>query len=102
MLAVEIRRDSRAIKKLEVFAGNILKIFVPKNLKIQLAEYTEYDTGIVVNLPKNVNVNRYYCSIDKQFIKINSGNKRIYLGLLNSSFTKEFIVKKQYSWFITV
>ena len=91
MLAVERRRDSRTIKKPEPFAGNLLKIFVRKNLKFQLAECTEYDTGIDVTLPKNIN--RYYCSIDKQFIKINSGKKCIYLGLFNSFFTKEFTVK---------
>ena len=55
MLTVEIRRDNRAIKKPELFAGNISKVFVPKNFKFQPAEHTEYDTGIVVNLPKNVN-----------------------------------------------
>ena len=83
MSTVERRRDSRAIKKPEPFAGNLLKIFERKNLKFQPAECTEYDTGIDVNLPKNVN--GYYCSIDKQFIKINSGNKRIYLGLLQKN-----------------
>lgn len=79
-------RDSRTIKRQELFAGNILKMFAPKNLKFQPAEYTKYDTGIVVNLPKNVK------SINKKLIKINSGNKRIYLELLSSSFTKEFTV----------
>ena len=87
---VEIRRDSRAIEKPEHFAANILKTFVPKNFKFQLTEYTESHTGIVVNLPRNIK--RYYCSIAKQFIKINSNNKCVYLGLLNSSFTKAFTV----------
>ena len=86
ILTVEIMRDSRAIKRQELFAGNILKMFAPKNLKFQPAEYTKYDTGIVVNLPKNVK--RCYCSINKQFIKVSSGNKCIYLGLLNNYFTK--------------
>ena len=86
MLTVEIKRDDRVIKKPELFEGNTLKIFAPKNLKFQPAEYTEYDRGIVVNLPKNVK------SINKQLIKINAGNKRIYLELLSSSFTKEFTV----------
>ena len=70
----------------------MLKIFAPKNLQFQPTHYTEYNTGSVVNLPKNIN--EYYCSINKQFIKIDSGNLHIYLGLLNSFFTKEFTVKK--------
>ena len=52
MLTVEIRRDSRAIKKPELFAGNILKVFAPTNLKLPPAEYTEYDTGIVATYQK--------------------------------------------------
>ena len=40
MLRVEIKRDSRAIIK----PG---KLFAPKNLMFQLADYTEYDTEIV-------------------------------------------------------
>ena len=33
MLTVEIKRDDRVIKKPELFEGNTLKIFAPKNLK---------------------------------------------------------------------
>ena len=35
-----------------------------------------------------------YCWLNEQLIKINLDNKCIYLGLLNSSFTKESVVKK--------
>ena len=52
MLTVEIRRDSRTIKKPELFAGNILKVFAPTNLKLQPVEYTEHDTGIVATYQK--------------------------------------------------
>ena len=62
----------------------MLKIFAPKNVKFQLTEHADYNTEVVVNLPKNVN--GYYYSINKQFIKTNSSNRRIYLELLNSSF----------------
>ena len=41
VLTVEIKRDSRAIIK----PG---KLFAPKNLMFELADYTEYDTEIVV------------------------------------------------------
>lgn len=48
MLTVEKKTGSREIKKPELFASNILKIFAPKNLKFHLAEYTEYDARFLL------------------------------------------------------
>ena len=49
MSTFEIGRDKRAIKKPELLSDNVLKIFAPRKLKLRQAEYTEYNTGIVVN-----------------------------------------------------
>ena len=48
MSTFQVVRDSRAIKKPELFSSNVLKIFAPKTLKFKQAEYTRHDTGIVV------------------------------------------------------
>ena len=92
MSTFEVVRDSRAIKKLELFSANVLKIFGSKNLKFKQTEYTERDTGIIVNLPDNINA--YYCSTDKNFKKLNAGKTIIYLGLVNLAFTDELIIQK--------
>ena len=92
MPTVKIRRDSRAIEKPEHFAANILKTFAPKNFKFQLTEYTECHTGIVVNLPRNIN--RYYCSIAKQFIKINPTTNLYTLECLTVPLQKHLLSKK--------
>ena len=65
MSTFEVVREGRAIKKPELFSDNVLKMFAPRTLKFKLAGYTEFDTGIIVNLPTNIN--RYYISVDIKF-----------------------------------
>ena len=91
MARLEIIQDSKSIKKTELLSSNILKTFAPRTLKFRQAEYTEYDSGIVVNCPDNIIA--YYCSLDTSFKKLEPGTTRIYLGLLNLSFTENFTLK---------
>ena len=84
MTTVEIIRDSKSIKKPELFSKNTLKLFAPKKLIFKAAEYTRIDTGIEINIPKNTDA--FYCSLDRHFTEAAEAKNRIYLRLLNKSF----------------
>ena len=91
MSTLEIIQDSRSVKTPEL-SSNILKIFVPRTLKFRQAEYTEYNSGTVVNFLDNITA--YYCCLDTNFKKLEPGTTGIYLGLLNLSFTENSTLKK--------
>ena len=52
--------DSKSIKKTELLSGNKLKIFAPKKLNFKKAENNQFDTVVVIILPKDIV--GYYCS----------------------------------------
>ena len=81
-----------AVKKPELFSSNFFRIFAPKTLIFKQAEYTKYDIAIVIDLPDNINAQ--YCSLDKNFKKLEQEKTRIYLGLPNFSFKDELLIKK--------
>ena len=54
METVEIIRDSRSINKPKLLSGNRIEIFAPKKLIFKNAEYTKFDTGIVIALSENI------------------------------------------------
>ena len=91
-MIVEIIGDSKSIKKTELFSKNTLKLFAPKKLIFEAPKYTRIDTDLEVNIPKNTNA--FYCSLDRDFTKIDEEKHRIYLGLLNKLFIKDFCLKK--------
>ena len=65
MTTVEIIRDSKTIKKPELFPKNTLKLFAPKKLIFKAAEYTRIDAGVEINIPKNTDA--FYCSLVRDF-----------------------------------
>ena len=54
METVEIIRDSRSIEKPKLLSENRTEIFAPKKIFFKNADYTEFDTGIVIVLPKKL------------------------------------------------
>ena len=74
------------IKKRKLFPVNILTIFAPK--------ISSFNRQSIQSTLQELFLTCQKILLFNQFIKINSGNKRIYLGLLNSSFTKGFIITK--------
>ena len=88
MTAIEVRRDSRAVKKPKPFSSNIFRIFDPKTLKFKQAELQSMLVGL------SDNITAHYCSLDKNFKKLRPGKARIYLGLLDLSFKDELVIKK--------
>ena len=71
---------------------NKTEIFAPKKLNFKSAEYTQYDTGVVIILPDNFS--RYYWSLDSNLKSLNAGENRLYFGLLNQTFTLNFTLQK--------
>ena len=93
MRTVEIITDSKSIKKPELFSKNTLHLFAPKKIIFKAVEYTRIDTCIETNIPKNTGAS--YCSLNRDFTQADKGKSRIYLGLLNKSFIKDFCAKKE-------
>ena len=92
MTTVDIIRDNKSIKKPELFSKNTFKLFATKILVFRAGEFTRFHTGIEITITENTD--KFYCSLDRDFTEAVPGKNRIYLGLLNKSFIKDFQISK--------
>ena len=91
---VTFRRDSKIVKKPLHLKNGVFLIYAPRQLKLSPTQFERYDAEVAVILPENSC--GYFTSKFKidEIEQISGDIQRIWIEILNRSFTEEIVIKK--------
>ena len=93
-MEVIFERDNQGVKKPQHLQKNIFIIYSPRTVTVETANCVEIDTNIILNLPKKAKAFLTSKFRGHEICEINNGKRRLWLKVLNTSYTEDLKIKK--------
>ena len=93
-MEVFFERDNQRVKKPKHLQKNIFIIYSPRTVTIETASCTKIDTNIILKLQKQAKAFVATKFRGHEIYEINNEKKRLWIEVLNTSYTEELKINK--------
>ena len=93
-MKISFERDNSRVKKTLHLKKNTFIIYSPRAIAVETASSTKVDTKISLRLPKKAKDFLTSSFMGHEIIEIDNEKAHLWIEILNTSYTKEFKVKR--------